>query len=55
MINILFTIASVVTVIGAIITAINFITKKRKVCSERGKSKRAAKNILDSYRRNNSK
>ena len=45
MINTIFIIASVVTVIGAVIAINNFITKKLKMRCERGKSKRAAKNI----------
>lgn len=51
-INILFIIAAAITVIGATIAAIKVITKKQKARSEKGKSERAAKNILDSYKDN---
>lgn len=50
MINTLFIIASVITVIGVIVVAVNFIAEKRKERSERIKSGRVAKNIQDYYK-----
>lgn len=51
MINTLFIIAATITIIGATLAAINFIIKKQKAHSEKRKSAKAAKNILDSYKK----